>query len=198
MDQSFNGDHILTQSPSANELRECMNRMDRQYEDIRQQNEELKRQNQNLQNQLTTTIALLTSNVIPASNHPHTSTSLQRSSSTSLPVPQSHSQQTTTVAALATPAITHPTSSPLVWATYPSNQSNGHGTISPSVPQATIPNLPRGGRGWKEAVNQWELVDPQTGYALKDWPKSWYTGDMKRFTAAKRTIRKRIADEYNR
>ena len=76
--------------------------------------------------------------------------------------------------------------------------SNGHGTLGPSIPEAKIPNLPRGANGWKEAINQWEKIDPDTGYALKDWPKSWYTGTMKPFTAVKRTTQKRIADEYNR
>ena len=172
--------------------------MDRQYEDLKQQNEDLKRQNLNLQQQLSTTITLLTSSMATASNHPPPLIPPENPSSTRTLHPQSHSTYRPPTTITTNPPITQATPAPLVWATYPVNHSNGHGTLSPSVPQATIPNLPRGSRGWKEAVNQWELVDPQTGYALKDWPKSWYTGDMKPFTAAKRTIRRRIADEYNR
>ncbi|KAF8991451.1 hypothetical protein BDZ89DRAFT_1030987 [Hymenopellis radicata] len=43
---------------------------------------------------------------------------------------------------------------------------------------AVIPGLPKGrpAQAWRLAVKQWNEVDSATGYALKDWPESWYTG----------------------
>ncbi|EPQ55141.1 hypothetical protein GLOTRDRAFT_27428, partial [Gloeophyllum trabeum ATCC 11539] len=68
----------------------------------------------------------------------------------------------------------------------------------PSVPQASIPDLPRGAAGWKVAVRQWEEVDPLTGYALKDWPKSWYTGGMRLVNQQKRFTRRIITEAFVR
>ena len=181
--------------------------MNRQYE-------ELKEQNVQLAGQLSTMVSLLTSS-LHISHHsspstPQTSTNSAQtyppSTSSTLFISQT-SNRIPTPTSTATPP--HPSDSipappalpswPIVWpATYSSNSSRGHGTLGPSIPEAKIPNLPRGPNGWKEAVNQWEKIDPDTGYSLKDWPKSWYTGDMKPFTACKRTIRQRIAEEYNR
>ena len=62
----------------------------------------------------------------------------------------------------------------------------------------SIPNLPRGVKAWKEAIRQWNEVDERTGYALKDWPVEWYTGDMREVTAAKRGGRGLINAEFER
>ena len=186
-DQSFNGDHVLTQPPKANELRECVNHMNRQYE-------ELKEQNVQLSKQLAAAISLMTSGLHISQPHATSIVSLETHPSTVPSLPNT-SIQVPALIPLAPPV------QPLSWSAFYSaapGGSNGHGTLGPSIPEAKIPNLPRGARGWKVAIDQWEQIDPDTGYALKDWPKSWYTGTMKPFTAAKRTIRRRIADEYNR
>jgi hypothetical protein len=65
------------------------------------------------------------------------------------------------------------------------------------IPSVSIPNLPKTGEtAWKLAVKQWEEVDAQTGFALKDWPEEWYTGKMREAFAAKRGTRRMIALEY--
>jgi hypothetical protein len=61
-----------------------------------------------------------------------------------------------------------------------------------------ISDLGRQPGAWRRAVKQWEEVDPTTGWALKDWPVKWYTGDMRIVTGSKRSQRKIIFDEYER
>ena len=64
------------------------------------------------------------------------------------------------------------------------------------VAEAIMPKLPRGPLAWREAIKQWEEVDPQTGFALKDWPHSWYGEDMRLFNGTKYSERKMLAQEY--
>jgi hypothetical protein len=61
-----------------------------------------------------------------------------------------------------------------------------------------IPDLPRSRGGWRIALRQWYNIDPKTGYALKDWPDSWFKESMRAKTAAKRSQRALIAHEYER
>lgn len=68
--------------------------------------------------------------------------------------------------------------------------SKSSSTKSVPIPGVSIPNLPVG--GWRVAVHQWENVD-QTGFALKCWPKAWYTGLMRTVMGTKR---KKIAREF--
>lgn len=63
-----------------------------------------------------------------------------------------------------------------------------------------IPNLTHcSGRSvWRDAVRQWEQGDPDKGLpALKNWPKEWYSGEMRRYEPKRRT-RQVIAEEYER
>ena len=207
VDQSLNGDHVLTQPPKTSELRECVSHMNRQYDELKEQNLQLGRQ-------LASMLSLMTSNMHISPVYPTPSTqqaALSQMHPIPLPTPATSHSHVSNQFFTSTSPISHtfgqiptPTplslpAQPLVWsAIYPSPSHNGFGTLGPSIPKAKIPNLPRGPSGWKEAINQWEKIDPDTGFALKDWPKSWYTGDMKRFNACKRTMRRRIAEEYNR
>ena len=52
-------------------------------------------------------------------------------------------------------------------------------------------------KNWRDVVQQWEIGDAST-MALKDWPKEWYQGGMKRFTGSLYSQRKMIAKEYER
>jgi hypothetical protein len=61
-----------------------------------------------------------------------------------------------------------------------------------------IPNIRHGPDAWKNAVWQWEVVDDHMGYALKDWPLAWYTGDNKRRFAAKHGQQRLVTEEYER
>ncbi|RDB24467.1 hypothetical protein Hypma_008539 [Hypsizygus marmoreus] len=79
-----------------------------------------------------------------------------------------------------------------------------HSAASPAASRiplaaiAVIPDLDRGHKGgWRQAVFQWENVDPQTGKALKDWPWEWYQDEM-RMMSPKRRTRKVVALEYRR
>ena len=64
---------------------------------------------------------------------------------------------------------------------------------------ALIPNLRRGPRAWRQAVEQWDEGVPSQGVPpLKDWPASWYTGRMRLTHGAKRGERETIAKEYER
>jgi hypothetical protein len=65
-------------------------------------------------------------------------------------------------------------------------------------PSAKISDLPKKPGVWRLAVEQWEDVDKDTGYSLRDWPKEWYSGKMTQTFGAKRNIRKLIADEFDR
>ncbi|KAF8834142.1 hypothetical protein BDN67DRAFT_915528, partial [Paxillus ammoniavirescens] len=77
------------------------------------------------------------------------------------------------------------------------HSGSGHLTpVSPSV--ILIPNIGRGPDAWQTAVQQWEEVDNQTGYALHDWPTAWYTGKNKAKFAAKWGQCQIIAEEYSR
>ncbi|TCD60050.1 hypothetical protein EIP91_010837, partial [Steccherinum ochraceum] len=66
-------------------------------------------------------------------------------------------------------------------------------------PDAVMKNLPRGAAGWKEAVRQWNSAeDQQSKKAVKDWPKEWYTGEMRLVNQQKRHERFLINREYER
>lgn len=64
------------------------------------------------------------------------------------------------------------------------------------ITEAVIPTLPRGRKAFKHLMIQWDEVDPKTGYALKDWPTSWYTNDMRLFNGAKYSERRLVALEF--
>ena len=68
----------------------------------------------------------------------------------------------------------------------------------PAIADAVISKLPRGEKGWKGAIEQWEKPDPQTGIALKDWPDEWCEGSMRVVNGAKYGQRRDIAMEYIR
>ncbi|EDR05077.1 uncharacterized protein LACBIDRAFT_303868 [Laccaria bicolor S238N-H82] len=61
------------------------------------------------------------------------------------------------------------------------------------IPGVVIPDV----KNWRDVVQQWELGDASV-MALKDWPKEWYQGGMKRFTGSLYSQRKMIANEYER
>ena len=100
---------------------------------------------------------------------------------------------------------TTPLASPMPYHLVESTAPSPASVPAPTVPQplpiqeAVIPNLPRGEKGWREAIHQWEEADPSTGRPpLRDWPPSWYTGKMREKTAVKRTQRRYVAEEYDR
>ncbi|KAH6888784.1 hypothetical protein BKA70DRAFT_1121444 [Coprinopsis sp. MPI-PUGE-AT-0042] len=64
------------------------------------------------------------------------------------------------------------------------------------IPGLVIPNLPRGERAWKVAVQQWEEGGGSLATPLKDWPKAWYTGSMKNTFSAKRSQCRLVFDAY--
>ncbi|KAF9037850.1 hypothetical protein BDZ89DRAFT_1157278 [Hymenopellis radicata] len=65
---------------------------------------------------------------------------------------------------------------------------------------AVIAGLPKGqpALAWRLAVKQWNEVDPATGYALKDWPESWYTGRQQTNMANNRRNRELVALAFAR
>ncbi|KAF8995138.1 hypothetical protein BDZ89DRAFT_1053009 [Hymenopellis radicata] len=65
---------------------------------------------------------------------------------------------------------------------------------------AVIAGLPKGqpARAWRLAVKQWNEVDSATGYALKDWPESWYTGRQQTNMANNRRNRELVALAFER
>lgn len=73
-------------------------------------------------------------------------------------------------------------------------------TESDPLPLAgvSIPSLGRATGAWRRALKQWSEVDPQTGYALKDWPTKWYTGVMRTKTSSLRSQRQLLFEEYER
>jgi hypothetical protein len=58
----------------------------------------------------------------------------------------------------------------------------------PSIPSAAMDPLPRGPKGWRVAVSQWDEK-------LKDWKE--YRGEIRRVSAKKLKTREIIAKEYN-
>ncbi|KAF9055226.1 hypothetical protein BDZ89DRAFT_1097924 [Hymenopellis radicata] len=96
---------------------------------------------------------------------------------------QNRSQQP----AYSTTSVPHPTSlvdrpqlsMQTTFAVQPALVSmNSETAIQQDRRKAVIPKLPRGKprEAWRMAVKQWNEVDPSTGYALKNWPESWYQG----------------------
>ncbi|KAK7013580.1 hypothetical protein R3P38DRAFT_3576197 [Favolaschia claudopus] len=63
---------------------------------------------------------------------------------------------------------------------------------------AIIPGVGKDSNAWKRAVDQWYHGDPAQGLmvALKDWPLSWYTGQMRLKTGALYCNRRLLAEEY--
>lgn len=78
-------------------------------------------------------------------------------------------------------------------------EKKGLGYKNDPLPGVYIPNLSRNEGAWREAVRQWEEGDLEKGLKpLREWPKAWYTGDMRLRTASKRNSRQRIWEEYER
>ncbi|KAF7799005.1 hypothetical protein EIP86_010235 [Pleurotus ostreatoroseus] len=97
----------------------------------------------------------------------------------------------------ATPFVQHPTTAAHAILNVQGNIGGKQNTrkVQP-IEKAVIPNLRRGPRAWRQAVDQWDQVDPDTNYALKDWPKEWYTGEMGTYTGAKYDQRRMVALEF--
>jgi len=81
--------------------------------------------------------------------------------------------------------------------------SSGDDTDGSAAMQSTGSNPPIPGivirdvKNWCDVIQQWEVGDAGM-VALKDWPKEWYQGDMKKFTGSLYSQRKKIAREYER
>ncbi|KAG6836760.1 hypothetical protein H0H93_003679 [Arthromyces matolae] len=74
-----------------------------------------------------------------------------------------------------------------------SSQSNTHNQSAPHY--LRIPPVGKGKGQWRSYVEQWRNIDAQTGFALKDWPKEWYTGDHVSFQQSYQS-RKLIGEAY--
>ncbi|KAJ7021440.1 hypothetical protein C8F04DRAFT_1314280 [Mycena alexandri] len=67
------------------------------------------------------------------------------------------------------------------------------------IPGVVIPNLKKGDKAWLDAVRQWEHRDPANRLTpLRDGPREWYSGGMRKVTGSKCSQRKLIFDEYER
>ena len=80
-----------------------------------------------------------------------------------------------------------------------SSDTDGSATTqSPGTNLAPIPGVViRDVKNWRDVIQQWDVGD--TGMiALKDWPKEWYQGSMKKYTGSLYSQRKKIAEEYER
>jgi hypothetical protein len=99
-----------------------------------------------------------------------------------------------------TPRIEHPYTSASMSMSAPRTiTAASKSTLTISTVTATIPDLRRGPNAWLQAVEQWEIGDPETNMApLKDWPAENYTGAMRLITGTKRSMRKLIACEFIR
>ncbi|KAG1775242.1 hypothetical protein EV702DRAFT_973569, partial [Suillus placidus] len=191
-DKSFNGDHILTASVTAAEMRELKMSFDHELTRLSGKVEEV------LDN-LTLTP--------PASS----------SSSPSPPGPSSQFPQLsilTPIPSLPSPLPSPPPSQSLQLT--PSHEASHEPPIPQARPHSThrhtaatkknipipgigIPDLPRGLEAWCAAVKQWEDTAASIGgKALKDWLEEWYTGPMHTITGVKQNIRKVIAMEFYR
>jgi hypothetical protein len=78
------------------------------------------------------------------------------------------------------------------------HSSHRRSVSAPPIADVSIPSLGRAPGAWRRALKQWIEVDPQTGFALKDWPAKWYRGLMKDKTASLRSQRQVIFEEYER
>ncbi|TCD65482.1 hypothetical protein EIP91_002566 [Steccherinum ochraceum] len=81
-------------------------------------------------------------------------------------------------------------------------QANGTMQSTPQIkyPDAVIPSLGglKGVEVFRTAMKQWYEVDERTNLALKDWPKEWYTGEMRKVTGSLYGQRRMVAEEYER
>ncbi|KAH9948145.1 hypothetical protein B0H21DRAFT_848678 [Amylocystis lapponica] len=172
---SFNGDHILTSPVTAAELREFKTSLDRKIDGLAVEAAKL------VLTGLGSIAAGTTASVTPHSGLPNS------------------------IVAVSSQPTTYGSPGPSRQAQAIQNMRSGQTATTqgprravPAIRGAVIPNLPRGASAWHEAVKQWEEADITSGYALKDWPIEWYTGEMKNVTATKRTQRKVITAEYER
>jgi hypothetical protein len=78
------------------------------------------------------------------------------------------------------------------------HSSHRRSATPPPIADVSIPSLGRAPGAWRRALKQWVEVDPQTGFALKDWPAKWYRGLMKDKTASSRSQRQVVFEEYER
>ncbi|KAF8625509.1 hypothetical protein AX17_006821 [Amanita inopinata Kibby_2008] len=105
--------------------------------------------------------------------------------------------RTSSVHTTSTSTTTGSTSPPTQRGRYRKDQDDTP-PLRPIPTDLLIPDLPRGPNSWREAIKQWD-GDPSSGLlGLKDWPDDWFRGASRTKFGSKRSLRKLIAEEYER
>ncbi|KAH7903318.1 hypothetical protein BJ138DRAFT_1107775 [Hygrophoropsis aurantiaca] len=221
--QSFNGDHILTNPTTGAESRELKLSMDRKLDSlVVVVAEEVSATFSRALHQFSlppseppSCGSSRTSAYFPASSPPiiaatssppplpttalSSQSSHQSHSAPPLPVLLGRIQSTSRQTASPQLAPAPPSPSLAAMQAERDPRLNGsHAKVLPPLAGVYITDLPKGSDGWCRAVQQWETPSAGTSYiSLKDWPVEWYTGKvMKVKTASKQRLRQVIADEF--
>lgn len=71
---------------------------------------------------------------------------------------------------------------------------------APVAPSRIVPYIPNGECAWRQVIKDWQTSDPSRSLhvPLKDWDKSWYSGNraISQRIGVQYNYRKRIAEEY--
>ncbi|EDR06462.1 uncharacterized protein LACBIDRAFT_328853 [Laccaria bicolor S238N-H82] len=181
-DKSFMGEHVNQAPPSTEEIRQWKLSMDRSLNNAVSE----------IVGQVTTAIAGTRLSQSPSPEPDMATTSndvaLQERTichgwdsrlPTSMPYPPRSSSRTQSLGASSSGDDTDGS------ATMQSTGSN------PPIPGVVIRDV----KNWRGVIQQWEVGDAGM-VALKDWPKEWYQGNMKKYTGSLYSQRKKIAEEY--
>jgi hypothetical protein len=170
IDQSFNGDHVLSNPVTAVEVREMTAAMDRKF-------------------------TLVADMITKLSIDPR-STGLQSMPTKAQHIVHTHHESPPYQRFSSPPD--RPTAADLETSTnFDEDHQRSLSPASPVTPGLLIRNLPRGSDAWHEAVKQWNDRDPISGLpALKDWPRAWYSKQNKTTFASKRMQRQKIAEAF--
>ena len=189
-DKTFMGEHINQAPPSTEEIRQWKMSMDRTLGNVVSE----------IVGQVT---AVFAETRLSASPSPEPNLLSLLSSSVGAPMPQERSLMQHRGHGVRHPSNPYSADAPNHQTSSISSNSDVDSLAdaqSPSdSPTFPIPGVViRDVKNWRDVVQQqWEIGDAST-MALKDWPKEWYQGGMKRFTGSLYSQRKTIAKEYER
>ena len=188
-DKTFMGEHINQAPPSTEEIRQWKMSMDRTLGNVVSE----------IVGQVT---AVFAETRLSASPSPEPNPLSLLSSSVGAPMPQERSLMQRRGHGVRQSSNPYSADAPNRQTSSISSNSDVDSLAdaqSPSdSPTFPIPGVViRDVKNWRDVVQQWEIGDAST-MALKDWPKEWYQGGMKRFTGSLYSQRKTIAKEYER
>ena len=181
-DKSFMGEHVNLAPPSTEEIRQWKLSMDRSLGNVVSK----------IVGQVTAAFAGTQLSQSPSPD-PDTAAPSPSNSVVSL-------QERTVCHSRDRPSsMPYPANAPSRAQSVSASSSDTDGSATTQSPGTNLPPIPgvviRDVKNWRDVIQQWDVGD--TGMVvLKDWPKEWYQGSMKKYTGSLYSQRKKIAEEY--